>query len=210
MLGFERRRVAPDEALPGVLPPTYAGVATLLVFLLLIATLTTKLWVYTPAQLLLLGALALILARTLVIDLCHFLLLDIYTIALLVLGLLSAFVLPACGMAGWYLHPLGAVTGLGIGLGAALLMAKLKGDSVTEHLGGGDIKMLAAIGAWTGPADLLMALAVTTFVGFGLAAFAQKDGRTPYGPALCLGLWLTVTHKPLLDGLFLQLARFIW
>jgi prepilin peptidase CpaA len=45
-------------------------------------------------------------------------------------------------------------------------------------LGGGDVKLLAAIGAWTGPAGALVVLIVATLVGMIIAiAQAAQSGK---------------------------------
>lgn len=208
MFAFERNRVNATDMQPGPLPARLHLLATGILFAVLLVIAFPLLSVLPVMPLVILIALALLLARTMAIDLCHFLLLDIYTLAILALGLASPFLMGASAL--WYYAPIGAAVGLGVGLLLAFITAKLKGDTVTEHIGGGDIKMLAAIGAWTGPTELFTAIVLIAFFGFGVAAFAQKDGKTPYGPALCLGLWVTIIYNSEVAGLFNRLYQFIW
>lgn len=100
----------------------------------------------------------------------------------------------AHGVVGWRMAVLGAAAGF-IGLGA--IAAAGKWLSGREALGWGDVKLLAAIGAWCGPVP---GLVVATFTGSvigsvaGLGALVITRRRTylPYGPSLAVGaaIWL--------------------
>lgn len=90
--------------------------------------------------------------------------------------------------------PLGSLAGALLGLGGMALLAeayrRLRGR---DGLGLGDAKLLAAAGAWLGPA----ALPLVVLVGAGAAlaaAFATGAWRRPdeplaFGPWLALGFW---------------------
>lgn len=92
-------------------------------------------------------------------------------------------------------------SGLGILLGGGVLYLVAYGYFLFTHregMGGGDIKLLAMIGAFLGWQSLLFVLFSSSLVGsiVGIAAmFKQKKGgqtRIPFGPFLALGAlsWL--------------------
>ena len=92
-------------------------------------------------------------------------------------------------------------SGLGILLGGGILYAVAKGYSLftgREGMGGGDIKLLAMIGAFLGYQCLLYVIFFSSLTGsvIGIAAmFQQKKGgqtRIPFGPFLSLAAlsWL--------------------
>jgi len=62
-----------------------------------------------------------------------------------------------------------------------------------EGLGGGDIKLLAMIGAWLGIQSLLIVIIVSSLVGsligIGAMIICKKDFKAaiPFGPFLALG-----------------------
>ncbi len=63
-----------------------------------------------------------------------------------------------------------------------------------EGLGGGDAKMLAAIGAWVGVAGLGPAILIAALAGFAVAGLrgGRLTGQSviPFGTCLALGAWL--------------------
>jgi leader peptidase (prepilin peptidase)/N-methyltransferase len=76
-----------------------------------------------------------------------------------------------------------------------------------EGLGLGDAKLMAAAGAWVGwqglGSCLFLAAVIALFgilVAAGLGRRIAADQALPFGPALCLGLWLTWAQGPLLFG----------
>ena len=107
--------------------------------------------------------------------------------ALSLLMLAWAAVVVVCSANGWNPGGLtwgGAVAGLGIGFALAFPLFALGG------LGGGDVKLIAALGAAVGPLLLLQTLFWTAIAG-GLIAFVvklrgQKDFA--YVPAIFAGL----------------------
>jgi leader peptidase (prepilin peptidase)/N-methyltransferase len=90
------------------------------------------------------------------------------------------------------LAPLGAVIGVLVGGGLMYLIAVV-GDAVykKETMGGGDIKLAAAIGAFMGWRVLLVALFASFLLGaIGGAAYMVLGGRektVPFGPFLAAG-----------------------
>lgn len=80
----------------------------------------------------------------------------------LVVPFFSAGVLVSCWFHGW--HGLGqSLGGAGLGLLSFGILFMLGG------MGAGDVKLFAAIGAWIGPAQLLIALVLTALVGGAMA-----------------------------------------
>ena len=88
-------------------------------------------------------------------------------------------------LAGW--SPVGLLpAGLGLlaGFVAGAVLWRMGG------LGGGDVKLLAALGAALGPLGLLLALRWIALSGGVLALIARARGRADlaYGPAIAFGL----------------------
>ena len=91
-----------------------------------------------------------------------------------------------------------AVTGAAVGWGilwtVATVFARLTGR---QGMGEGDFKLLAAIGAWTGPFGLLPVIGVATFTGLLFAIVSSFRGREsgssiPFGPFLIAGAVATL------------------
>jgi leader peptidase (prepilin peptidase)/N-methyltransferase len=154
------------------------------------------LWRTVPDRLLLLayGPFCLALVALTAIDLEHRLLPDAITIPGIILGLLLSLVLPSLSPAA---AAAGAVIGGALFFGIGRLYEKLAGR---RGLGGGDVKMMAMIGAFLG----VWALPLVIFISAGLGtltglilALAQGSGRRgnwrtislPYGPFLAAGAW---------------------
>jgi len=108
----------------------------------------------------------------------------------LVLPFMAAgLVVPAC-LLGW--HGFGqSIEGFGLG---ALVFGIL---SWIAGMGMGDVKLVAAIGAWVGPQQLVFAMLLTAMAGgliaVGAAIYGQFAGDTwksrkiPYAPAIAIG-----------------------
>ena len=83
-----------------------------------------------------------------------------------------------------------------LALGGSLLVLSLIMDRLLgrESLGGGDIKLLAMLGLYTGPAAGLLLIIVSCFFGLFLAFFLSRGkGREfPFGPAIALAAWPVV------------------
>jgi prepilin peptidase CpaA len=84
-----------------------------------------------------------------------------------------------------------SVEGLGLG---AVIYGTL---SIIGGMGMGDVKLVAAIGAWIGPKQLLFAILITAMAGgliaVGAAIYghfsgdAWKSRKIPYAPAIAIG-----------------------
>ena len=109
---------------------------------------------------------------------------DIITIPLLVLGFASS-------IWGGVLTPessaAGALTGYFVPMAAGALMYFRQPHAI----GGGDVKMLTALGAWLGPILLSYAI-VLSFVTFGCIAVISGKKAGPYGAALAIGTILSL------------------
>lgn len=138
-----------------------------------------------------------------VIDLKHMIIPDELSLSGIVLGLVSVFF---TGDIVWWESLLGAALGGGIFLGIALLYEKL---TKQEGLGGGDIKLLAMIGAWLGIQSVLIVIIISSalgsLVGLSLILTKRKNLKTaiPFGPFLAIAAILY-----LLWGLPLRRALF--
>lgn len=121
------------------------------------------------------------------IDLVHYMIPNVITLPGIVLGLVcSATVLPV----GIVDALLGIVIGGGLLWGLAWLSPYVFGK---EGMGGGDIKLLAMIGAFLGWQPTLLTIMVGALVGSVVGVtlialrFMRRDHYLPFGPFLALG-----------------------
>ena len=127
------------------------------------------------------------LLAIIVIDVYHQLIPDVISLPGILLGFLLAFLNP---LVSWQDAGLGLLFGGGslylVAAGYYLLTKR-------EGMGGGDIKLLAMIGAflgWQSLAFVIFSSSLTgTVVGLGVMVKQRKGGQTmiPYGPFLALG-----------------------
>ena len=87
------------------------------------------------------------------------------------------------------LHSLGG----GLVIGGGLLVLLVIFDRVTgrEGLGGGDIKLFFTAGIYLGVLEGIFCVLVSCFVGLIFAGF-RKNRRIPFGPAISIGIVLTM------------------
>lgn len=101
----------------------------------------------------------------------------------------------------------GLIGGAAFGVGTliiALIMDKvLKRDS----LGGGDIKLLGAVGLFTGPWRGLFMLILACIIGlvFGLITKKKSNGQFPFGPAICIATYIALLVGQDVIDLYLSL-----
>lgn len=130
------------------------------------------------------------------IDALCFRLPDVLTLPLLLAGL-ALTGLDAPDDLPW--HALGAAGGYlalrGIAIGYRLLRGR-------EGLGAGDAKLLAAAGAWLGPAALPWLVLIAAVVALAWAGVAALAGRSvqattvlPFGPFLAAAFWLLWLYR---------------
>jgi leader peptidase (prepilin peptidase)/N-methyltransferase len=139
------------------------------------------------------------------IDARHLWIPDRLSLALAAAGLLWA----ASGDDGRFgAHAIGVAAGLLAFSAVAVAYRRLRGR---DGLGFGDAKLLAAGGAWVawpGLPGIVLIAAVTALAGaLAGALLAGRDGqrlrattRLPFGPFLCLGIWLVWLYGPLLPA----------
>ncbi len=167
---------------------------------LTLATLAAALWAATevdgPVFWVSVGLVATLIVLA-DIDRRTMLLPDILTFPLLVAGLaVTAWLAPAR----FFDHAIGAAAGYAMLAFVGWLYFRFRGR---DGLGLGDAKLLAAAGAWLGwqalaSVVMLGAIAALVCVAF-LAVIGRSIGRhqaLPFGPFLCLGIWLSWLYGP--------------
>ncbi|MBL6707267.1 MAG: prepilin peptidase [Planctomycetaceae bacterium] len=79
--------------------------------------------------------------------------------------------------------------------------------TLSGGIGGGDLKLVAALGLWLGPPVLFQTLFWTALAGLGCAVIAKvrKQKDFAYVPAITVGLLVAVVFPSLLPGLIAEL-----
>jgi leader peptidase (prepilin peptidase)/N-methyltransferase len=138
------------------------------------------------------------------IDFFHYIIPDEITLGGVAVGLIVAFCFPEVIRAETHLSGLlRSVAGIVLG-GGGLFLVAIAGTALfkKEAMGMGDVKLLAAVGAFLGPAAPLFALVVGSVVGsiVGLILLlfrkARRDTAIPFGPYLALGAYLYMLCGP--------------
>jgi leader peptidase (prepilin peptidase)/N-methyltransferase len=141
------------------------------------------------------------------IDIDHQIIPDVITYPGIVIGFLSSFVLESIT----YKESL-----LGIVVGGGLLLLVASGYYVvtkTEGMGGGDVKLLAMIGAFLGWKaaifTILVGSAIGTVLGITMAIRTQGGRRlaVPFGPFLSLGALLFIFQGQKMMAWYMGLMR---
>jgi leader peptidase (prepilin peptidase)/N-methyltransferase len=133
-------------------------------------------------------------------DLTHKMIPNVITIPGIVVGLLGAVTVLPVGV-------INSVIGLSVGGGILWLLAWLSPYLFgKEGMGGGDIKLLAMIGAFLGWKPALLTIMIGSLTGsiIGISLIAlriiKRDDYIPFGPFLVLGALLSMFFaQPLLD-----------
>jgi leader peptidase (prepilin peptidase) / N-methyltransferase len=132
------------------------------------------------------------------IDQEHFLLPDVITVPLAVAGLAIAWLIDPTTILD---HVIGAAAGFVLFSVMAWLYRALRHR---DGLGGGDAKLLGALGTWVGWQGLPTIVLYAAVSGLALALILAARGRhielghrLPFGPHLCLGGWLVWLYGPL-------------
>jgi leader peptidase (prepilin peptidase) / N-methyltransferase len=123
---------------------------------------------------------------------------DAITLPLVALGLaFAAIAAPALLLP----HAIGAAAGFA---SFAVIRALYRWLRRRDGLGFGDVKLLAAAGAWVSWEGLPTVVLIAAVFGLGVAlvgAFRGRpvklDQRLAFGPGLCLGTWLVWLYGPL-------------
>ncbi|MCB0417152.1 MAG: prepilin peptidase [Bdellovibrionales bacterium] len=122
-----------------------------------------------------------------VIDLHHRIIPDELSLGGMVAGFVFSFLWTETS---WVHSLVGILLGGGVFLAVALFYEKVAGR---EGLGGGDVKLLAMIGAWLGFQSILLVILISSAVGsvVGVVYMIWKKGdlksAIPFGPFLALG-----------------------
>jgi leader peptidase (prepilin peptidase) / N-methyltransferase len=140
-----------------------------------------------------------LLATLALLDFDHFWLPDRLVLPLGLIGLLCGFIgiFPS-----WQDRLIGAAFGFALLAAIRWAYRRLRGR---EGLGGGDAKLLAAIGAWLGWQTLPSVLLLAALAGLGWALFLALRGnavsrttRLPFGTLLAIAAWpLWLATQPL-------------
>lgn len=96
----------------------------------------------------------------------------------------------------------------GLVLGGALLAISLVMDKVLgrESMGGGDIKLFAMLGLYSGLAVGLLLVILACFAGLVFAYAGKAKGKPfPFGPAVALAAWPALLAGPRLVSWYLSL-----
>ncbi|HUX46980.1 MAG TPA: prepilin peptidase [Desulfosporosinus sp.] len=159
-------------------------VVELLTGILFFITATLSLSMEThPARLLLNLVFVAVLIALSFIDLDTFRLPDVLTLPLLGIGILGAFLIPG-NPSGWE----SVFSALGAG-GLFWIIARV----YPQGMGLGDVKLVAALGAFLGFPSIFLAVFMGSFVGAFIGIFLLFAGRKrfrqqiPFGPYLALG-----------------------
>ena len=178
MLWFEKRWLPQEDISKGFITEQKLNMVTyvsiLAIFLFLYTSAST---LGLPLQILL----AVVLGRLLALDLTYLILPDVYTLPLIGLGLLLP---PLFGLHSWIFGLIGAVIGFVFPLVFAVLVEKI--SKTNSGMGGGDIKLLAAMGAWLGPINLAFSLPIACFATLAFALRIPKNQDLPFGPGLII------------------------
>jgi leader peptidase (prepilin peptidase) / N-methyltransferase len=132
------------------------------------------------------------------VDARHFWLPDWLTLPLLAGGLAATALFDRPALID---HLIGAAAGFAVLWGIAALYRRTRGR---EGLGGGDFRLLAAAGAWTGWMGLPSVLLWASVAGLSLVLArlvlkqpVSAEDRLPFGVFLALGIWMTWLYGPL-------------
>jgi leader peptidase (prepilin peptidase)/N-methyltransferase len=138
------------------------------------------------------------------IDLDHQIIPDVLSLPGVFVGLAIAFI---PGSISWIDSLIGIIGGGGALFIVALIYERLTGK---QGMGGGDVKLLAMIGAWMGWRSLPFVLLISSLTGaiigsvFLLAAGKGYRVRIPFGPFLSLGALLYFFFGPQLTNWYFQ------
>lgn len=143
------------------------------------------------------------------IDIEHQIIPDEISLSGIVIGFVLSFFLPGHG---WLNSILGILLGGGSLLFVAYAYQWLTGK---EGMGGGDIKLLAMMGAFLGwksiPFIILASSLVGSVVGISIMLFQKKDSKLaiPFGPYLAFGAVLYIFYGRQLIIWYLNLGGFL-
>jgi len=138
------------------------------------------------------------------IDLRHQIIPDVISLPGILLGLLISLIFKNIT---WYDSLIGIMGGGGILYLVAFVFKKLTGK---EGMGGGDIKLLAMIGAWMGwraiPFIILISSLTGIVIGGGAILISRQELRAkiPFGPFLAIGALIYLFFGPEIKSWYFQ------
>ena len=153
-------------------------------------------WILQPPPVIWSSILFVALVVATAIDLRSYILPDWITLPLVLIGL---WVGGNFGP-GYFWAGMGALFGFGLIAGLRWLWLRQRG---IEAIGLGDAKLLAAGGAWLGPAGIPLSLLVaSTMAILVMLLSGQAQGRQaiPFGPFLAVGIWFAWCLGHLIAG----------
>lgn len=130
-------------------------------------------------------------------DIGHRIIPDEISLGGIAAGLLFSFLLPSLqNTAGHWRSLFYSLVGVLVGGGIIFIMGVI-GDWIfkKESIGGGDVKLLAAIGAFIGWQKVLMAFFIAPLFGTIVGVIVKirtKESVIPYGPFLALGTLISI------------------
>ncbi len=141
------------------------------------------------------------------IDLYHQIIPDVLSLPGIVVGLAVSFI---PGNIFWLDSFIGAIAG-----GGFLFLVGFIYEYITkrEGMGGGDIKLLAMIGAWMGwrplPLIVFISSLIGAIIGIAFLLLAGKGFRVriPFGPFLSMGALLYLFFGPWLTSLYFRMLQ---
>ena len=136
------------------------------------------------------------------IDLYHYIIPDKLSLPLITIGLLFSL-LPKTDIS-WMSAGIGALSGFIIFLFTAFLFQKVTGK---DSLGGGDIKLIAAIGAFLGVWGTLFTVLFSSLIALVILIIIKHDRKEhfPFGPFLIAGAFVYILAGDTLIELYLRL-----
>lgn len=198
MLAFERRTVSEDELhFPGLFSSKFSGLITLIALVLFSALIYFS--DLTDASKLSLIPIAILGARIVALDLCHQLILNIYSLPLLVLGL---FLPQMLNLVSWQ----SSYTALGFVFAFMFtVMGLQKLTTGKAGVGMGDYKFLMVMALWLGGGKLLLALPFIFLCSLPLLLITKKEDQfMPMGPGLVTTLILLTCYGSQIESLIIK------
>lgn len=133
---------------------------------------------------------------------------DKFTLPMIVIGLILSAVFPALhNQEIWYRGLVVSFISLLVG-GGSLLLTGLLGNFLfkKESMGGGDIKLLAMLGAFIGVKNIILVFLLGPIIAVPFALYAKivyKHEVIPFGPFLAIaGAWMFVFGEPTWNFVF--------
>lgn len=148
------------------------------------------------------------------IDLEHMIIPDSMNIGILVVGIVLIFLPNRLGNPSLSITWQDQVIGFGFGIGFLLLMALIEKVFQKEVMGGGDLKMIAAVGLFLGWQLTILGIMLASIIGsliegvLRIAKLRAKNEPLPFGPYLVIGFLTSLFVGADLINWYLNLFEF--